>query len=531
MEAKPAAGQHTEDVTRLGAARLAAAIAAGERTAQEVVEAFIRRIEEVNPRLNAVVVERFEQARAEAAEADARQARAEPLGPLHGVPVTLKECFDLAGTPTTGGVPRLAGHRAEADGPLVTRLRRAGAVILGKTNVPEVLLYIETDNPVYGRTNNPWRLDRAPGGSSGGEGALLAAGGSALGLGTDIGGSIRLPAHSCGVCGIKPTSGRLTTLGTFDEYLCPGQEAILDQPGPLARRVEDLGLALRVLAAPGQPKIDPAVPPVPLGDPASVDVAGLRVGYYTDDGFFRPAPALRRAVEEAAAALRARGAHVEAFAPPDVRRAMQLYLGLLAADGGACLKALLGKGRHDRRIRDVVRLSALPGSLHPPLAVLLQGVGQGYLAAYLRWMRRRSTGGFWKLVAARTQYRARFLAALDAGGFDAVLCPPSAHPALTHGSSYFLSGVASYTMLYNLLGMPAGVVPATRVRQGEESDRPPSRDVVERAARKVEQGSAGLPVGVEVAARHWREDVVLAVMAALEEHFRAGPEYPVQPPI
>ena len=511
----------------MGADRLAREIAAGAVTAREAVEVYIRRIEAVNPRLNAVVVPLFEQARADADAADAKQARGEALGPLHGVPMSIKESFHIAGTPATGGVPRWAGNTATADNPLVARLRAAGAVVLGKTNVPELLFYLEADNPIYGRTNNPWNLERSPGGSSGGEGALVAAGGAALGLGTDLGGSIRVPAHCCGIHGLKPTSGRLTMRDTFDAAINPGQQAIQAQPGPLARHVADLALAMQVLTAPGPESRDPSIPPVPWRDPSSVAVAGLRVAYYIDDGFITPAPALRRAVEEAAAALRGRGAHVERFTPPDVVEAMRLFVSLLSADGAASARRVLGKGPHDRRIRDLVRIARLPRAARSVLAALLKLAGQDRLAMNMRTMKGRSTDRYWRLVAAQTQYRTDFLAALDAGGFDVILCPPSAHPAVPHGASYYLTAAASYTMLFNLLGMPAGIVAATRVRDDEEGDQPLSRDLVERAARTVEAGSVGLPIGVQVAARHWREDVVLAVMAALEEHFRAQPDYPV----
>ncbi len=531
MNTQSSTTPQVEEITTLGAKQLAQEIAAGVISAREAAEAYIRRIEAVNPQLNAVVVSLFDQARAEAAAADEKQTRGERLGPLHGVPITIKESLAVASTPATGGVPRWADNTAEADNPLVARLRAAGAVILGKTNVPELLFYLESDNPVYGRANNPWNLERSPGGSSGGEGAIVAAGGSALGLGTDIGGSIRVPAHCCGIHGLKPTSGRLTLLGTFDETILPGQEAILAQPGPLARHVADLALAMQILAAPGLERLDPSIAPVPWREPAAVAVEELRIGYYVDDGFITPAPALRRAVEEAAAALRNRDVHVEAFTPPDVPEAMRIFYGLLSADGAASARRVMGKGRHDHRIRDMTRLARLPRGLRPPLAMLLKLAGQDRLATNMRGMKRLSTDQYWQLIAARTAYRARFVAALDAAGFDAILCPPSPHPALTHGDSYYLNAVASYSMLYNLLGMPAGVVAATRVRAGEESDQPPSKDLVERAARAVEAGSAGMPIDVQVVARHWREDVVLAVMATLEDHFRAQPDYPAQPPV
>ena len=293
-------------ITDLGAAELARQIAAVRISAREAVEAHIALIEVVNPKLNALVVKRFDDARAEAAAADAARARGEPLGPLHGVPITIKESFDVAGTPSTAGLTHHAGHRAAEDAPTVARLRAAGAIVLGKTNVPQLLMSNEADNPLYGRTNNPWDLGRTPGGSSGGEAALVAARGSALGLGSDIGGSVRLPAAACGICALKPTTDRLTIRGHFNPI--PGQQIIRVQPGPMARHVEDLALALRVLAEPAEQAND--VPPVPLREPAD-SVRGLRIVFFTGNGFFSCSPAFRRAVREAAEALRARGAEVE----------------------------------------------------------------------------------------------------------------------------------------------------------------------------------------------------------------------------
>ena len=492
------------------------------------MDACIARIERVNPRINALVVPLFDSARRAAAEADAKRERGEALGPLHGVPVSVKESYDIAGTPTTAGIRQYAAHRADADAVLVRRLKDAGAIVLGKTNVPELLIYLESDNPVYGRTNNPWDLDRTPGGSSGGEAAVIAAGGSPLGLGTDLGGSIRVPAHFCGIQGLKPTPGRLPLDGTFDDRVLTGQEAIPNVAGPLARRVADLELAMQVLSGPAT-EGDADVPPMPLGRAADVSVRSLRIGWYDDDGFFPAAPALRRAVEEAVEALRGLGATISPFRPPDVGEAMRVYLGLLSADGGNWARPVLGPGRHDRRVRDLVRLTGLPRAGRAPVVGTLRLLGQRRLADAIAALGRRSVRRYWELVGERVAYRERFLAAMDAAGLDAIVCPPNASPAFTHGASYYLTVVGSYAMLYNLLGLPAGVVAATRVRPAEETDREPGRDLVERTARRVEEGSAGLPVGVQVAARRWREDIVLAVMGALEEHFRARADYPTEP--
>jgi Asp-tRNA(Asn)/Glu-tRNA(Gln) amidotransferase A subunit family amidase len=520
----------TQDAcTWLTATQLAERIRSGEMSAAEVVEAHIARIEEVNPRLNAVVVPRFDEARAAAAAIDAARRRGDTLGPLAGVPITIKECFHVAGTPTTLGVPHLAGDVQPVDGPLVARLRAAGAIILGKTNVPELLLMHESDNPLYGRTINPWHADRSPGGSSGGESAIIAAGGSALGLANDLGGSIRQPAHSCGICGLKSTTGRLTNLGL--RLNLEGMEAIVGQPGPMARSVADLALAMRVLAAPGLERIDPTVSPVPWCDPEQVELNGLRVAMWTDDGFFPSSPAVRRAILEAAAVLRARGVTIESFQPPQIDEAMQLYFRLLSADGGAGSRKTLRGDEVHPEVRQLLWQSCIPRSTRPVLSWLLNGLGQHRKARLLRHTGPDSAAGYWQATAERRKYNQQFLSALDAGRFDAMLCPVHALPALTHGSFIHLLSAASPSMLTNLLGVPSGAVPVTTVRLGEESDRVVGRDHIDRAALAVEANSAGLPIGVQVAARHWREDVVLSLMAAIEAGCRGRAGYPDRPPL
>lgn len=509
-----------------GAHELAGLIRSRRVSAAEVVEEHIRRIEAVNGELNAVVIPLFDQARTEARAADEALARGVEPGPLHGVPVTIKECHYVAGTCATAGLECRAGTCETTDALMVERLREAGAIVLGKTNVPQLMLYFETDNPVYGRTNNPWNPERTPGGSTGGEGAILAAGGSALGLGSDIGGSIRVPAHFCGISGLKPTSGRLSVMGSADQLLFPGMEGILDQPGPLARNVADLNLAMRVLAAPGQAERDPAVPPVPWQEPGEVSIRGLRVGFYTFDGFLPASPAIRRAVTEAARALEGMGAYVTEFQPPSAAEVAGLFTGMLTAGGVDWARELLRTGRTDKRLSTLILSSRLPAPVRAVAASVMGAAGQPHLAASLRATGARTAREYWDLVAARNAFRDRYLGAMASQRLDVVLCPPFLTPALPHGASEWLNAIATYPQVFNVLGLPAGVVAATRVRPGEESDRPASRSMPEKVAAQVEQGSAGLPVGVQVAARHWREDLVLAVMGALESHFRGLEGYP-----
>jgi len=413
----------------------------------------------------------------------------------------------------------------------VSRLRGAGAIVLGKTNVAELLFYQEGDNPLFGRTNNPWDLERTSGGGSGGEGAIIAAGGSPLGFAADIGGSIRTPAHFCGIQGLRPTSGRLTNLDSPPEMFFPGMEAVILDPGPMARTVADLELAMRVLAAPGLEKLDPKIPPVAWPDHTAVSVKGLRIGVFEDDGYWPASPALRRAVREAAEILTSRGATIVPFADPDPEAATRFYFSFLTADGVEWERKRLRGNPIDGRIKMLLRISRIPGALHGPVASVLASVGgQKRLANGFRWSAKQSARTYWRLLEERADWRRRFLDEMDELKLDAIVCPPHTVPAMRHGATKLLYDTPSYLMRFNVLGMPAGAVAATRVREGEETDRPRTRDKVDREASRTEDGSAGLPVGVQVAARHWREDIVLAVMAALEEEFSTRSDYPSRPP-
>ena len=513
-----------QTLIQISAVELAARIARGDVSAVEAVEAHIARIEEVNPALNAVVVKRYDEARAEARLADERRARGEPLPPLHGVPITIKESLDLAGYPSTFGLQSRASVPAARDDPYVARMRQAGAIVLGKTNVAQVLLYIESDNPVYGRTNNPWNRERTPGGSSGGQAAIIAAGGSPLGLGTDIGGSIRVPATFCGIAGLKPTAGRAPDPGRFSVPI--GQRAVVSQVGVLARDVEDVALGLEILNGGAHPAVEP---PMPLGDASSVDISQLRVAYYTDDGTFAVAPAVRRAVVEAAGILAGQGARVTEWRPPDVPHAMEIYFGVLSADGGHGANEILKGNAKDPRIAQLVFLAGRSRFSLTLLAGLLRAAGQRGSAALLRNFGHADTLHYWRLVEAQMAYQERFAHALesdDGGPFDIIICPACSLPAIPHGASKDLVVAGGYAVLYNVLGYPAGVVPVTRVRAGEESMRKRSADAMVKAARGAEQGSAGLPVGVQVVARPWREHVALAAMRTIKEAVRTHEDYP-----
>jgi aspartyl-tRNA(Asn)/glutamyl-tRNA(Gln) amidotransferase subunit A len=300
----------------LGAAALAAVIRRREASAEEAASALAARIEARDGVLNAVVARRLDEAVAEARSADAALASGQPAGPLHGVPVTIKEAIAVAGMPWTNGSLLDAGRLAGADAAAVRRLRRAGAIVLGKTNVPEFCAWYDTDNRVYGRTANPHAHERSPGGSSGGEAAALSARLSPLGLGSDLGSSIRQPAAWTGVFGLKPSRGLVPTDGHagVGEPLAVARFATV---GPLARGVDDLALVLPVLAGHALPA--PAAQP-------------LRVAVYEEDGLQPVARVCRAAVRRAAAALAAAGHVVVEAAPPHLAEARRIYDHLLVTE-------------------------------------------------------------------------------------------------------------------------------------------------------------------------------------------------------
>lgn len=451
---------NTQPLHFRSATALAGMIRAGEVSSVEVVEACLARIDQVNPRINAVVRlagDALDRARV----ADAALARGEVAGPLHGVPFTIKDSLDTAGVITTAGTVGWARRVPTRDATVVARLRAAGGILLGKTNTPEFTWSDETDNDVYGRTSNPYDLDRTPGGSSGGPGAIVAAGGSPFDIGSDTGDSIRQPSHVCGIAGLKPTSGRVPRTGHW-----PGFEGILEsltQLGPMARRVEDLALLLPIIAGPDGE--DPHVAPVPLGDPSAVAVDRLRVAVFTDNGIRTPTPATVEAVEAAAEALVAAGAQVERRLPPGLRDAWEAWDALIHADGWAWLRRLIaaagtpGMGSYDTRTGWLTPSAPLAG---PDLTALVERA-DAIRSRLLRWMQ----------------------------GTDLLLCPAMPQPAIRHGESTASWFGDTYSDVHNLTGWPAVVV-----RGGTSPE--------------------GLPIGVQLVAQPWREDVALAGAGVVE---------------
>ena len=304
-----------EELIYRSASELARLIRSRSISSEELVRAYLARISEVNPKLNAVCQLDEKGALAAARDADAALTRRGEVGKLHGIPITIKDSFDTKGIVSTGGTEGRRAFVPEKDATVVARLRAAGAIILGKTNTPELTLSYDTENLIYGRTHNPYDLARTPGGSSGGAAAILAVGGSALDIGSDTAGSIRIPAHFCGIAGLKPTIGRVSRAG----HILPPGGVVGQQThvGPMARFVEDLVLVLSIIAGP-DPE-DPEVMSVELEDPGAVEIAALRVGYFTESSKGRATSEMVQAVRSATETLASAGLKCEPARPPDHR--------------------------------------------------------------------------------------------------------------------------------------------------------------------------------------------------------------------
>jgi amidase len=451
-------------------------LGAGECSAHELVERTIRRIEAVDPPLNAVVAIDPERSLAEAEAADRRRADGDP-SPLLGLPITVKDTLDVAGWLTAYGSFGAPEQPAAADATAIARLRAAGAIVVAKTNVPEASSATESDNARFGRTNNPWDLDRTPGGSSGGEAALLGADASVAGVGVDGGASIRLPSHCCGLAGIRPTAGRVPETGQR-----PGTRATgmldLSCVGPMARRVEDLELLLLLIS--GADGVDPFAAAMP---PPAAAPEGLRlsVGWYASDPLTTPTEATRQAVIDAAAAI----GEAEEVEPPHVAAATEIVFGAIAADGGAHIKrAVAGaEGRHTPAFAEFLA-NALPAT--PPPA-------DEAFAAIAR------------LFALRAAVRA------FATAHDVIVCPVAPGPAPRHGEAPAEGGGheadgydwLNFCSTYSVAGLPVAVV-----RAGEE---------------------AGLPLGVQIVAAPFREDLALLAAARVEAALGGFRPAPINP--
>lgn len=512
--------------TRIDATEMTRLLRAGEVSSEELVRSHLARIESVDAVLRAFVEVLATEALACAKRADEERRRGEDRGPLHGVPVTVKENLDMVGHASTLGIAARKGRNAKEDATVVRELRRAGAVILGRTNVPQLLLSHECDNPVFGRTSNAWSVAHAPGGSSGGEAAAIASGMSPLGVGTDIGGSIRVPAHFSGICGLKPTLDRWSNVGSNGGS--PGQEVIRSQSGPMARTARDVAMFFGALDPRQMAESDPLVAPITLRDPRQIDPRTLRVGYFVDDGQVPTSASVRRGVRLAVDALERSGIAVRPFLPPAIGEGIEMFFQAMSSDAGGTAIALLEGGAMEPSLGRLRKIAKLSSTARSALAAALRLSGEARAAQMVGWLGERTVTAYWDLTRRARAYRLRFLKAMRDARIDVLVAPPHATPAMPHGLSSDFVGAGSSSMLFNLLQMPAGVVPVTTV-EAAEVVRPSTKDRLEKRAAEIDAQSLGLPIGVQIVGMPWFDEEVLAVMLALDEATTADPGKPRTP--
>lgn len=457
-----------DELVYASATRLAAMLKAREISSVELVDLFIERVESINHRLNAVVTLVEERASREAEEADRRLACGDAR-PLEGLPISVKDSIATAGVRSTNGMKIFEHFVPAEDAPVVARLRAAGAIVMSKTNVPEMAMDYDCANPVFGATRNPWNLDRVPGGSSGGEAAALAAGMSPLGLGSDFGGSVRVPAHFCGVAALKPSWGTIPASGHLPlTPALPPPIAQMVTLGPMARNVADLTLAYNILRGP-HPSWPYTVPSAEA-HPERIDARKLRCAVFSAGGLMPVADEVRAATQRAAQALRAAGLAVDEAQPP--LEGAGLVMDYVEADGRSLL--IEGLGENIKFTRE--RLRTLLLSPSSP----------------------KSAAEFFKLSIARDVFRSGLATFMER--YPILLCPPFCTSAFAlealevevNGTRYDRYSAGWPAIFVNFAGLPAAVVPAGRDREG-------------------------LPIGVQIVGRAFAEEEVLAVATILED--------------
>ncbi|KAJ7993350.1 hypothetical protein DPEC_G00271510 [Dallia pectoralis] len=472
----------TNLILSLSLAELSKQLKDGTLTPQAVLYSYMGKTLEVNGRLNCcteILLESWDQLENIDSYRD---------GLLYGVPVSIKDNIAYKGHDSSCGVVCKLDLPAPADSVLVKVLKRQGAIPFVKTNVPQGMLSFDCGNPIYGRTLNPHNHLKTSGGSSGGEGALVAGGGSVLGLGSDIGGSIRIPASFCGICGFKPTANRLSSLGASS---CNrGQKSVLSSFGPLARDVDSLVLLMQALLCDYMFTLDPTVPPIPFNQQIYQGGKRLRIGYYDNDGYSMPSPSMSRALRETKVLLERAGHTLVPFSLPRLVYALTQII-----------------------------IYSLPQYLKKFLSILLKPVFPRISASFDCLRGFGSVQDLWRQHADVEDYIYEVMAEWRRCELDVLLCPMMG-PAYNHNYPGQLTSTVSYPIPYNLLNFPAGVVPVTTVTAEDEEElrnyTGNYRDIWDKLYKKAVSGGVGLPVAVQCVALPWQDELCLRFMREVE---------------
>ncbi|KFV80911.1 Vitamin D3 hydroxylase-associated protein, partial [Struthio camelus australis] len=434
-------------------------------------------------------------------------------GLLCCIPVSIKDHINCKGHISSAGMVKFLGQAKEEDSVVVQVLKSQGAIPFVKTNIPQTMINYDCSNLIFGQTLNPLNHKKSPGGSSGGEGALIAGGGSILGIGSDIAGSIRLPSSFCGLCGLKPTGNRI-------RYIPPSVCSFIHLTGmlgPMARDVDSLALCMKALLCEEMFRLDPVVPPIPFNEEVYSSSKPLRIGYYEGDGYFQPSPSMRRAVQQTRKLLQEAGHTLVPFAPPKIDYVVdELFTRGLFSDGTAHLVDCFTGDIVDPNLKSQFNTYRLPVLVKRILAIILKPI----------------VNTVCHLVCLSLQaYCTEFIAKWRKLGLDVILCPVLG-PAFNHGYAGKLFAATSYTNLYNVLNFPAGVVPVSTVTRADEEElkhyRGHYRDPWDKSALthtttltflsllQAVEGAVGLPVAVQCVALPWQEELCLRFMKEVE---------------
>ncbi|XP_068599706.1 fatty-acid amide hydrolase 1 [Brachionichthys hirsutus] len=440
-------------------------------------------------------------------------------GLLYGVPVSIKENTSYKNHDSSCGLVVNVDQPAREDSVVVQVLKKQGAIPFVKTNLPQGLLSFDCSNPIYGQTVNPHNLGKTPGGSSGGEAALIGGGGSLLGIGSDIGGSVRIPASFCGICGFKPTSGRISSLGQIPSYR--GQKSILSSVGPMAKDVDSLALCMEALLCDHMFYLDPTIPPMPFNTQIFRSTKPLRIGYLLNDGYTQPSPSMARGVWEVKALLQQAGHTLVPYSPVKVADvATELVIKGVFADGTASLLQKLEGGPVDPCLGSHIALYKIPKWLKKVFSFVLKPLSPRASAFLSALCGVGSAQGLWKQHAAVEDYIYETVAEWRRCNIDVLLCPVIG-PAYNFSYCAKATHSISYTMLYNLLNFPAGVVPVSTVTAEDEEELKNYtglyRDVFDKMFKKAVAGGEGLPVSVQCVALPWQDELCLRFMKEVEQ--------------
>ncbi|KAF9054357.1 amidase [Panaeolus papilionaceus] len=526
------ASESQQDFLRATASQIVERIAAGEWTASEVLEAYITRAAFAHEKTNCLTEVMLEPARQRAKELDQEFASTKKLrGPLHGVPISIKDQFNIVGYDSTVGFSQWSKNPATKNADLVKQLLDAGAVLYVKTNIPQTMFAFECSNPLWGRTTNPYNSEYTSGGSSGGEGALLAMDGAAAGIGTDIGGSLRIPAAYCGIYSLKPGSGRVSYIGAKGPV--GGFDGVVTVAGPMARSVKDVELVAR--ATFGGPSTANAIAPIPYRDVTLPPK--LCFGYYTSDNYIKASPACKRAVLETVDVLRKAGHECVEFELPEANVSMNLFVGLTSCDGYQTMLSHLGPDPKENALFLSTIGPKVPGPLRNFAAWTIETFfGDKIFADTMRCSRKKPVADYWDLSAQKGEFVKRFYEHVwDKYNFDGIIAPVQALPQLPHGGCDNFSMMANATIYYNMLDLPVGCLPVTRVD-------PVKDKVTEEWLKEAGHGSSilesgiyhskkplydpeaanGMPVNIQIAGKKWEEEKVVAMMGVLDEALGAN---------